>query len=82
MKRRTPMERSASLAGRDGESRLLAALSSAVPLNTVRLCRRVVVACDRCRHKKIRCKGLPNARNICNNCDGMGYGACGAAVRH
>ncbi|PWN46148.1 hypothetical protein IE81DRAFT_84812 [Ceraceosorus guamensis] len=35
--------------------------------------RRVVVACDRCRHKKIRCKGLPNSRNICNNCEGMGY---------
>ncbi|KAK0529793.1 Gypsy retrotransposon integrase-like protein 1 [Tilletia horrida] len=35
--------------------------------------RRVVVACDTCRRKKIRCKGLPNDSHTCDNCATYGY---------
>jgi hypothetical protein len=41
--------------------------------------RRVVVACDTCRRKKVKCEGLPNASNTCNNCENMGY-ACAFTV--
>ena len=35
--------------------------------------RRVVVACDTCRRKKVKCQGLPNSTNICDNCKSYGY---------
>ncbi|SNX83341.1 related to transcriptional activator Mut3p [Melanopsichium pennsylvanicum] len=35
--------------------------------------RRVVVACDTCRRKKIKCEGLPNPTNNCNNCTAYNY---------
>ncbi|GAC96416.1 hypothetical protein PHSY_003996 [Pseudozyma hubeiensis SY62] len=35
--------------------------------------RRVVVACDTCRRKKIKCEGLPNPTNTCNNCTAYNY---------
>ncbi|KIS70386.1 uncharacterized protein UMAG_01556 [Mycosarcoma maydis] len=35
--------------------------------------RRVVVACDTCRRKKIKCEGLPNPNNTCNNCTAYNY---------
>lgn len=35
--------------------------------------RRVVVACDTCRRKKIKCEGLPNPANTCNNCTAYNY---------
>ncbi|KAK0545872.1 Gypsy retrotransposon integrase-like protein 1 [Tilletia horrida] len=35
--------------------------------------RRVVVACDTCRRKKIRCQGLPNDTLTCDNCSTYGY---------
>lgn len=35
--------------------------------------RRVVVACDTCRRKKIKCQGLPNPTNTCNNCTAYNY---------
>ncbi len=35
--------------------------------------RRVVVACDTCRRKKIKCEGLPNPSNTCNNCTAYNY---------
>ncbi|KAE8265995.1 hypothetical protein A4X09_0g6350 [Tilletia walkeri] len=35
--------------------------------------RRVVVACDTCRRKKIRCQGLPNDNHTCDNCGTYGY---------
>ncbi|SOV04298.1 related to transcriptional activator Mut3p [Ustilago sp. UG-2017a] len=35
--------------------------------------RRVVVACDTCRRKKIKCQGLPNPSNTCNNCTAYNY---------
>lgn len=37
--------------------------------------RRVVVACDTCRRKKVKCEGLPNATTTCDNCQNFGY-AC------
>ncbi|PWN47701.1 hypothetical protein IE53DRAFT_390176 [Violaceomyces palustris] len=35
--------------------------------------RRVVVACDTCRRKKVKCEGLPNPTNTCNNCSSYNY---------
>ena len=35
--------------------------------------RRVVVACDTCRRKKVKCQGLPNPTNTCNNCSAYNY---------
>lgn len=35
--------------------------------------RRVVVACDTCRRKKVKCQGLPNPSSTCNNCAAYNY---------
>ncbi|EPQ26572.1 uncharacterized protein PFL1_05893 [Pseudozyma flocculosa PF-1] len=35
--------------------------------------RRVVVACDTCRRKKVKCEGLPNPTNTCINCNAYNY---------
>ncbi|UZJ54223.1 hypothetical protein CBS101457_003543 [Exobasidium rhododendri] len=38
-----------------------------------KLRRRVIQACSTCRRKKVKCEGLPNSSNTCNNCQNMGY---------